>query len=74
MAKPSSFPGAPNSRGCDGFRRMSRRQAVQAGVFGALGLSLGDMLRLRLGLRMPRRRRSPPQPVRKASSPPRPSV
>ena len=46
MAKPSSFPGAPNSRGCDGFRRMSRRQAVQAGVFGALGLSLGDMLRL----------------------------
>ena len=25
---------------------MSRRQAVQAGVFGALGLSLGDLLRL----------------------------
>ena len=33
--------------GCDGFRAMtSRRQAVRAGVFGALGLSLGDLLRL----------------------------
>jgi hypothetical protein len=26
--------------------RMTRRQAVQAGTFGALGLSLADMLRL----------------------------
>jgi hypothetical protein len=33
--------------GCEGFRTMtSRRQAVRAGVFGALGLSLGDLLRL----------------------------
>ncbi|HET6879111.1 MAG TPA: DUF1501 domain-containing protein [Pirellulales bacterium] len=32
--------------GCSGFRSLSRRQALQAGVFGALGLSLGDMLRL----------------------------
>ncbi len=33
-------------KGCTGFRNLSRRQALQAGVFGALGLSLGDMLRL----------------------------
>jgi hypothetical protein len=32
--------------GCAGFRALSRRSAIQAGVFGALGLSLGDMLRL----------------------------
>ncbi len=32
--------------GCSGFRRMSRRQAIQAGVCGALGLSLADLLRL----------------------------
>jgi hypothetical protein len=31
---------------CSGSHSMSRRQALQAGVFGALGLSLGDMLRL----------------------------
>ena len=38
---------AADRRGCAGFRGMlSRRQAVQAGVVGALGLSLGDMLRL----------------------------
>lgn len=38
---------APNLQGCAGFRTMaSRRQAIQAGVFGALGLSLGDFLRL----------------------------
>ena len=36
----------PDHRGCAGFREMTRRQAVQAGTFGALGLSLGDMLRL----------------------------
>ncbi|HCS49983.1 DUF1501 domain-containing protein [Rubinisphaera sp.] len=33
-------------KGCTGFRKMSRRDVLQAGVFGALGLSLGDMLRL----------------------------
>ncbi|HBN79189.1 MAG TPA: DUF1501 domain-containing protein [Planctomycetaceae bacterium] len=33
-------------KGCTGFRKMSRRNALQVGVFGALGLSLGDMLRL----------------------------
>lgn len=33
-------------QGCAGFRSLSRRQALQAGVLGALGLSLGDMLRL----------------------------
>ena len=32
--------------GCSGFRRMSRRSAIQTGVCGALGLSVGDMLRL----------------------------
>ena len=42
--------GRPDQRGCQEFRslmsRMTRRHAVQAGTFGALGLSLGDMLRL----------------------------
>ena len=42
--------GRPDQRGCHEFRslmsRMTRRQAVQAGTFGALGLSLADMLRL----------------------------
>ena len=40
----------PDQRGCQEFRslmaRVSRRHAVQAGTFCALGLSLGDMLRL----------------------------
>ena len=37
----------PNPRGCAGFRSMlPRRQAIQAGVCGGLGLSLGDLLRL----------------------------
>ncbi len=37
---------APDSRGCADFRALrSRRQAIQAGLFGALGLSLGDLLR-----------------------------
>lgn len=35
-----------NRHGCADYRSMSRRHALQAGVFGALGLSLGDMLRL----------------------------
>jgi hypothetical protein len=35
-----------NHRGCAGFRSLSRRQALQAGVSGALGLSLADMFRL----------------------------
>lgn len=33
-------------RGCDGFRRVTRRSALQVGVCGALGLSLADLLRL----------------------------
>ncbi len=37
----------PDSRGCAGFRAIANRRAVlQAGVFGALGLSLGDLLKL----------------------------
>ncbi len=35
-----------NRRGCAGYRGLSRRQALQVGVCGALGLSLGDLLRL----------------------------
>jgi hypothetical protein len=35
----------PNS-GCAGFRAMPRREAIQAGVLGALGLSMGDLFRL----------------------------
>ena len=32
--------------GCSGYRAMPRRQAIQAGVLGALGLSMGDLFRL----------------------------
>jgi hypothetical protein len=32
--------------GCPGYRAMSRRQAIQAGALGALGLSMGDLFRL----------------------------
>ena len=35
--------------GCSGFRAMPRRQAIQAGVLGALGLSMGDLFRLQAG-------------------------
>ena len=35
-----------NQLGCAGYRSMTRRQAIQAGVFGALGLSMGDLFRL----------------------------
>jgi len=38
-----------NHAGCSGFRTMTRRSALQAGVFGALGLSLGDFFRLQAG-------------------------
>lgn len=42
----SSSSGRPDSRGCSGFRRISRRAALRAGSFGALGLSLADVLSL----------------------------
>lgn len=32
--------------GCAGFRKLTRRQAVQAGVCGALGLTLSDLMRV----------------------------
>lgn len=32
--------------GCPSFRAMPRRQAIQAGVLGALGISIGDLFRL----------------------------
>jgi hypothetical protein len=39
--------GSPTSFGCSGFRALaSRRQAIQAGFCGALGLSMGDLFRL----------------------------
>ena len=38
--------GCPEVRGCPGFRRVSRRAALRAGSFSALGLSLGDFLSL----------------------------
>jgi hypothetical protein len=34
-----------NRQGCSQFRRLSRRQVLEAGVCGALGLTLGDLLR-----------------------------
>lgn len=32
--------------GCAGFQSLTRRRALQAGILGGLGLSLGDLLRL----------------------------
>jgi len=46
MQKPNPFQINPNHHGCAGFRSMTRRRSLQAGVCGALGLSLGDLLRL----------------------------
>lgn len=36
-----------DARGCEGFSRMPRRAALTVGSLGALGLSLGDYLRIR---------------------------
>ncbi len=46
MTQPSLASNAATRRGCSGHRAMNRRQALQAGVCGALGLSLADVLRL----------------------------
>ena len=35
------------SRGCDGFRAIPRRAALQVGSLGAFGLSLADFFRIR---------------------------
>ncbi|MCA8989191.1 MAG: DUF1501 domain-containing protein [Planctomycetaceae bacterium] len=35
-----------SGQGCPGFRSMPRRQMLQAGVLGALGLSMADLFRL----------------------------
>jgi len=37
----------PDQYGCSGYRALPRRQALQAGVLAALGLSLGDLFRVR---------------------------
>ncbi len=37
---------ADNEHGCRGFRAMPRRQMLQAGVLGTLGLSMADLFRL----------------------------
>jgi hypothetical protein len=39
-------PSSLHTSGCAGFRNLSRRHAIQAGVLGALGLSMGDFFRL----------------------------
>ncbi|MFN5271920.1 MAG: DUF1501 domain-containing protein, partial [Planctomycetota bacterium] len=36
-----------NALGCQGFRRLNRRDVLRVGSLGALSLSLGDLLRLR---------------------------
>ena len=46
MPQSSQIQMAPDHRGCAGFHAMSRRQTLQVGICGALGLSLGDLLRL----------------------------
>jgi hypothetical protein len=48
MAPFTNRPDAPlHADGCQGFRRMPRRSALQAGSLGALGLSLADFLHIR---------------------------
>ena len=43
----NSHPHPPaHGTGCPGFRTLPRRQAIQAGVLGALGLSMADLFRL----------------------------
>jgi hypothetical protein len=39
-------PTLSNQKSCSGFRAMPRREALRAGVLGALGLSMGDLFRL----------------------------
>ena len=46
MTQRTSTNSEPNHIGCAGFRSMTRRNAIQAGVCGALGLSMGDLFRL----------------------------
>ena len=46
MQKSTSSPFDADRRGCACFRRISRRQTLQVGVCGALGLSLADLFRL----------------------------
>ncbi len=47
MNQPRRQQAHATSRGCSGFQSlMPRRQAIRCGTFGALGLSLADMLRL----------------------------
>ncbi len=46
MQKSTQIHVASDRRGCAGYRAMSRRQVLQVGVCGALGLSLGELLRL----------------------------
>lgn len=46
MTQHTSAHSEPDHFGCAGFRSMARRQALQAGVCGALGLSMGDLFRL----------------------------
>ena len=36
----------PSHEGCSGFRRLSRRHALQAGSLAGLGLSMGDLFQL----------------------------
>ena len=46
MKNDHPFHSTANHLGCSGFRAMPRRQAIRAGVLGALGLSMGDLFRL----------------------------
>lgn len=46
MSHRNSHPLAADRRGCAGYRQLSRRQVLQVGVCGGLGLSLADLFRL----------------------------
>ncbi|MEM7234636.1 MAG: DUF1501 domain-containing protein, partial [Planctomycetota bacterium] len=47
-------------RGCPEFRTLPRRSVLSAGVLGALGLSLGDVLRLEAGEESGKKKEAPP--------------
>ncbi len=46
MKQPDPHQLDPNRNGCAGFRSLPRRHAIQSGVLGAFGLSMGEFFRL----------------------------
>lgn len=52
------MPRIPFDHGCAGYRRVDRRQVLNAGVLGGVGLSLADLFRLEAAQAAPKREMS----------------